>query len=109
MIAEGRALFHYGFVHAVLVDWAGHRQTPGFASALVETVSVLGGGDLAVEERLRLVEAAADRARESGIRTTQETDEVTALRTMDRLGLLTPTQTDRLRQAARELARADEV
>src|SRR5690349_6666702 len=54
LIAKGRAVFHYGFVHAVLVDWAGHRQTPGFASALVETVSVLGGGDLAVEERLRL-------------------------------------------------------
>ncbi len=102
-------MFHYGFVHAVLVDWAGHRQTPGFASALIETVSVLDGGDLPAEERLRLVEAAADRARGSGVRTTQETDGATALSTMDRLGLLTPTQAERLKHAARELARAEEV
>lgn len=102
-------MFHYGFVHAVLVDWAGHRQASGLANALVETVSVLDGGELPVEERLRLVEAAAERARESGVRTAAESDGITALRSMDRLGLLTPTQTERLKAAAQELARADEI
>jgi len=55
------------------------------------------------------VEAAAERARESGVRTAAESDGITALRSMDRLGLLTPTQTERLKAAAQELARADEI
>ena len=102
-------MFHYGFVHAVLVDWAGHRQRPGFATQLLETVSVLGNGQPLPEERLRLVEAAAERAIESSVRTMQETDEVTALRSMDRFGLLTPAQTARLRHAAQVLSQAEEV
>lgn len=107
--SKGHSVFQYGFVHAVLVDWAGHRRREGFAAQLLETVSVLGDGQPLPEERLRLVEAAAERAAESGVRTMQETDEVTVLRTMDRHGLLTPGQAERLGHAAGALAHAEEV
>jgi hypothetical protein len=102
-------MFHYGMMHALLVDWANGNPKRRLADALVETINVLDGGAVPVEQRLRDVELAAERAADSGIRTSWLTDEVAALHALTRYGLLSPEQSRRLRRAERDMHKSVEI
>jgi len=104
-------MFHYGMMHALLIDWSNHRERSGrrLTDALIETVSVLDNGEVPIEDRLQAVELAAEHAADSGIRTAWLTDEVAALNTLVTFGLLTDAQRNRLRHAEREMHKSEEL
>lgn len=102
-------MFHYGMMHALLIDWAAGNPKRRFTDALVETINVLDSGAVPVEQRLRDVELAAERAADSGTRTAWLTDEVEALNGLGRYGLLSPEQSRRLQRAERDMHKSVEI
>ena len=101
-------MLHKAIVHATLIDWATRREG-ALTNALIDTVSVLNGGKMPIEDRLQAVELAAERAAHSGLRPAALTDEITALDALSRYGLLSEDQRARLRHAEREMHKSVEV